>query len=150
MTETHGSSTAGDATNDEALANVEALLDGLHAAAARADGEGYFALFEPDAVFIGTDASERWTLAEFRAYAEPHFARGNGWTYEPVERHVRVDGDVAWFDERLVNAKYGETRGSGVCRRDGGGTWRVAHYVLSFAVPNDAAGDVVERIRRVD
>lgn len=139
-----------DAHDEEDRAAVGATLDALHEAAARADGARYFALFEPDAVFIGTDASERWSLAEFRAYAAPHFDAGRGWTYEPVERHVRLDaaGGVAWFDERLSNAKYGETRGSGVCTRGDDGRWRIAHYVLSFAVPNDAAGDVVDAIKR--
>lgn len=130
---------------------VGATLDALHDAASKADGARYFALFEADAVFIGTDASERWTLDEFRAYAEPHFEEGRGWTYAVLERHVLVDGSngrVAWFDERLANAKYGETRGSGVCTLGRDGRWRVAHYVLSFAVPNDAALDVVEAITR--
>ena len=126
----------------------EGTLDALHAAASSADGAAYFALFTPDAVFIGTDATERWDLAAFRAYCEPYFSRGQGWTYVPVERHVvRSSGrDVAWFDERLHNEKYGETRGSGVLLRRGG-RWRVAQYVLSLPVPNDLAADLVERIR---
>jgi len=129
-------------------ATPEGTLDALHAAASRADGAAYFALFAPDAVFIGTDATERWDLAAFRAYCEPYFARGQGWTYVPVERHVvRSPGsDMAWFDERLNNEKYGETRGSGVLLKSGG-RWRVAQYVLSLPVPNELAADLVERIR---
>jgi hypothetical protein len=97
---------------------------------------------------VGTDASEHWDIAAFRAYAEPFFARGQGWTYQPIERHVSFaeSGDVAWFEERLQNAKYGETRGSGVLVRDGG-RWLIAQYVLSFAVPNDVAPEVVKLIR---
>ena len=129
-------------------ATPETTLDALHAAASRADGQVYFGLFTPDAVFIGTDATERWDLAAFRAYCEPYFARGQGWTYVPVERHVvRSPGsDMAWFDERLNNEKYGETRGSGVLLKSGG-RWRVAQYVLSLPVPNELAADLVERIR---
>jgi ketosteroid isomerase-like protein len=132
-------------SDETAVAN---LLDRLHDAAARADGSAYFATYTPDAIFIGTDASERWTMDEFRAYARPAFEAGRGWTYVPVERHVRFapSGDVAWFDERLENAKYGACRGSGVCLRTADG-WRVAHYVLSFPIPNDAAAAVVELIR---
>lgn len=131
-----------------ARAPVAAALDRLHAAAAAADGDAYFALFAEDAVFYGTDASERWTLADFRAYAEPIFAQGRGWTYFPTERHVCVDatGDTAWFDERLENAKYGEVRGSGVLVRTPDG-WRVAQYNLAFPVPNELAADLVERVR---
>jgi len=127
---------------------VGAVLDDFHAAAAAADGDRYFTHFSPDGVFVGTDATERWTVPEFRAYAEPHFAKGKGWTYHPVERHVQIapDGDLAWFDERLVNEAYGETRGSGVLRRIDG-HWRIEQYVLSFPIPNDVAQDIVERIR---
>ena len=100
--------------------DVAAAIDALHAAASRADGAAYFALFTPDARFIGTDASERWSLAEFRAYAEPYFARGRGWTYTPVERTVTLAPVqclcVAWFDEVLDSESYGVTRGSGVLR----------------------------------
>lgn len=133
---------------DETRAHREVtqLLDLVHESAAAADGDVYFDLFEPDARFIGTDARERWTLAQFRAYARPIFESGRGWTYDPTERDVRVHGDVAWFDERLHHARYGEMRGSGVCRRGATGTWRVAQYVLSFPVPNDVALDVVEVI----
>jgi len=127
---------------------INAVLDDFHAAAAVADGERYFAHFAPDGVFIGTDAAERWTVAEFRAFAKPIFAQGKGWTYHVVERHVAIHPDAgsAWFDERLTNESYGETRGSGALRRIDG-TWRIEQYVLSFPIPNEIAKDVVQQIR---
>jgi len=130
---------------------VGRLLDGFHAAAARADEAAYFDSFAPGAVFLGTDPSERWTVASFRRYAHARFAAGQGWTYVPEERHVQVDDDrrVAWFDELLRNDKYGRCRGTGVAvRRDG--RWLVAQYSLTFTVPNDAAADVVGAIRRAE
>lgn len=127
-------------------AAVERALDAFHRAAARADGEAYFALLAEGAVFLGTDASERWDREAFRAYASPYFARGTGWTYTPTERHVWVAGGTAWFDERLTNEKYGEVRGTGVLRRGPAG-WRLVHYNLCFPIPNDLAAEVVERIR---
>ena len=133
--------------------DVAAAIDALLAAASRADGAAYFALFTPDARFIGTDASERWSLAEFRAYAEPYFARGRGWTYTPVERTVTLAPVqclcVAWFDEVLDSESYGVTRGSGVLRKTRDG-WKIEQYVLSFAVPNARADAVVEAIRGVE
>jgi hypothetical protein len=125
---------------------AEAVLDDLHLAASEADEARYFGHFTPNAVFLGTDATERWTVEAFRAYAHPHFEAGKGWTYRMTERHVRVseDGKVAWFDERLHNEKYGEVRGSGVLRRDE--RWRVAQYNLSFPIPNAIAKDVVGMI----
>ena len=129
---------------------VGAVLDRLHATASAADGAAYFDLFTPDARFIGTDAAERWSLAGFRAYAEPHFSAGRGWTYEPTARTVSIaEIDcrcVAWFDEVLESASYGTVRGSGVLRLTDDG-WKVSQYVLSFAVPNDDAEAVVDVIR---
>lgn len=127
---------------------IEQTLDDFHAAAAEADGPRYFGHFAPDGVFVGTDASERWTVAAFKAYAEPHFAQGRGWTYTPVERHVHLgpDGKTAWFYERLQNAKYGETRGSGVLVLVDG-RWRIAQYVLSFPIPNDRTAAVLDALR---
>ena len=130
--------------------DVEAVIDRMHQAASRADGQDYFNQFTPDARFIGTDATERWSLTAFRAYAEPYFARGRGWTYVPRERTVIIAPIdcrcVAWFDEILDNSSYGEVRGSGVLRLTDGG-WKIEQYVLSFAVPNDRADAVVATIK---
>ena len=61
----------------DALDQVDATLDALHAAAARADGPAYFALFAPRATFIGTDPGEHWDLAAFtQAVAEEAAASG--------------------------------------------------------------------------
>ena len=125
---------------------VEQALDAWHAAAARSDLEGYFGRMAPGAIFLGTDASERWTKDELEAYAAPHFAAGRGWRYVPRERHVFVAGDVAWVDERLWNETYGETRGTSVLVRQGE-RWLLAHHTLSFPVPNELAADLVARIR---
>lgn len=131
-------------------AEAAAVVDRMHQAASRADGPEYFAQFASDARFIGTDASEHWSLAEFRAYAEPYFARGQGWTYTPRERNLTIAPIdcrcIAWFDETLDNASYGQVRGSGVLRLTGEG-WKIEQYVLSFAVPNDRADAVVAAIK---
>ncbi|MFN3668076.1 MAG: nuclear transport factor 2 family protein [Brevundimonas sp.] len=127
---------------------ANATLDRMHAAAAAADGETYFAQFSTGARFIGTDAGEHWDIPAFRAYAEPFFARGQGWTYHPRDRTLIISGDFAWFDETLDHATYGVLRGSGLLRRHGvGDDWKIEQYVLSFAVPNDRADAVVALIR---
>ncbi|GAB4384317.1 MAG: nuclear transport factor 2 family protein [Phycisphaerales bacterium] len=130
------------------LQAVEQTLDSFHRAAAAADMEGYVGRLAPDGVFLGTDASERWTRDEFRAFCEPYFARGQGWLYEPMERHVRIspDGRTAWFDEILTNESYGTLRGSGVLRRRGE-VWEIEQYNLAFLVPNGRADEVVKVIR---
>lgn len=128
---------------------AEAVIDDWHAAASEADAERYLGHLAPDAVFLGTDARERWTREEFAAYVREHFSRGRGWAYEPVARHVYVgpEGHSAWFDERLWNDNYGEMRGTGVLRKLPGG-WKVALYDLGFVIPNEVAGEVVELVRR--
>jgi ketosteroid isomerase-like protein len=133
---------------DNATKAVYELLDDFHQAASVADGERYFGHFTPDAIFLGTDATERWTVGAFRAYAKPYFSQGRGWTYKPVERHVMLsaDGSIAWFDEKLKNEKYGLTRGTGVLQKTDAG-WKIAHYSLTFLVPNDASEAVVAAIR---
>jgi hypothetical protein len=52
---------------DDATAAVGEVLDAFHDAASRADGALYFRLFAEDAVFIGTDASERWSVKETKS-----------------------------------------------------------------------------------
>ena len=128
--------------------DVAAVLDDWHAAAAAADEERYFGHFASDGVFLGTDDSERWTVAEFRDYAHPHFSQGRGWTYLPRERHVLLspDGSMAWFDEKLEHETYGRVRGTGVLRRTDE-VWKLVHYSLSFPIPNEATLTVAEIVR---
>lgn len=121
---------------------IGAVLDDWHDAAARADEERYFGHFTDDAVFLGTDATERWDVAAFREYAHPHFARGRAWAFRATRRDVIVRGDVAWFDEDLHTENLGPARGSGVLVRGEDGAWRIAHYNLTITVPNERFAEV--------
>jgi len=134
---------------DERRPAVDALIDAWHGAAASGDFDAYFSRLTPDSVFLGTDAGERWTKGEFEDYARPHFDGVEAWTYVPRDRFVVFTGDgrTAWFDELLDHDRYGELRGTGVVRRAGSGDWKIAHYSLTFLVPNDAAPEVVGIIR---
>ena len=127
--------------------DADAFLDAWHHAASVADEGAYFGAMTEDAVFIGTDAGERWLRDELRAWAKEYFARESAWVFEPVERHVAYSPDrrVAWFDEKLDSPHMGETRGSGVLV-DVGGEWKIKHYVLSFAIPNGIADEVVAMV----
>lgn len=128
---------------------VAAVLDRLHGAAAVADGRAYFELFAPEGVFLGTDASERWTVDEFKAYSMPFFQQGKGWTYTARNRNVTLvpGANVAFFDELLDNASYGECRGTGVLCKVAG-SWRIAQYHLTIPVPNALAKELVAMIRK--
>jgi hypothetical protein len=57
-----------------------AVLDDWHQAASVADASRYFGHFAPNGVFMGTDATERWTVAEFRKWAKPQFERKSAWS----------------------------------------------------------------------
>jgi len=131
-------------------AAVDQVLNSFHEAAAKADGKTYFSLFAEEGVFLGTDATERWSVEEFRKYAEPFFSKGKGWSYKSRVRHVDFspDAKVAWFDELLDNANYGECRGSGVLRKTSNG-WKISQYHLTIPVPNELADDVVTSIRKL-
>jgi hypothetical protein len=127
------------------------VLTDFHDAAAKSDEARYFGHFaRSGSVFIGTDATERWNLEQFRAFAHPYFAQGKGWTYTlvPGTRSISfIRGtSVAYFDELLQNAKLGTCRGSGVLVIEDE-VWKVAQYNLSIPVPNDKAGPVVELIQ---
>ncbi|WP_292258535.1 nuclear transport factor 2 family protein [Brevundimonas sp.] len=141
------------AAPDPAAAEVADVLDRLNAASSSADAQAYFGLFTPEARFVGTDASEHWTVDELRAYARAAFDSGRGWSYPATDRVITIaDIDcrcIAWFEEKLTNANYGETRGSGVMRKTADG-WKIEQYVLSFAVPNDRAEAVVAAVRNAD
>jgi hypothetical protein len=128
--------------------DASALLDRFHAAASKARFDDYFGCFAPDGVFLGTDVTERWTVAQFQAYAKPHFDKGRGWTYSSVERHINVaaDGRHASFDELLDNDGLGRCRGTGVLRLVDG-AWRIEQYHLTIPVPNELADEFVKRIR---
>lgn len=134
----------------DAEAQVAAVLDQLNQASSTADEAAYFSLFTPDARYVGTDATEHWTIAEFRAWAEPWFKRDSAWSFPATDRTITIAPIecrcIAWFEERLDSASYGETRGSGVMRLTEDG-WKIEQYVLSLAVPNDKADAVVEVIR---
>lgn len=132
------------------LAAINSTLDQLHDAASKADGVRYFRLFTDDAIYIGTDAGERWTIDQFRAFADPYFARGKGWTYKPRARHVVIADIpchcVAWFDELLDSESYGTSRGTGVLMLKKG-SWKISQYALTFPIPNDLAKRMTTEIR---
>ena len=144
------SATPAVAQNAASLAAINATLDQLHDAASKADGSRYFSLFTNDAIYIGTDAAERWTIKEFRAFAEPYFAKGTGWTYKPRSRHVVIADTpchcVAWFDELLDSESYGTSRGTGVLVLKNG-RWRISQYALTFPIPNDLSKGMTNEIK---
>lgn len=129
---------------------VDALLTNWHLAAAGADFEAYFGAMATGSVFIGTDAAENWDREAFMAFSKPYFERGKAWDFTALERHIFLspDGRLAWFDE-LLDTWMQLCRGSGVAIKTPDG-WKIAHYVLSLTVPNDAIQEAIGLKREPD
>lgn len=131
-------------SKDAATVDINLLLNGWHEAAATANIENYFDALAENAVFIGTDATENWTKKEFKAYATPYFKAGKAWNFKPLQRncYFSADGKTAWFDE-LLDTQMKICRGSGVLIYINK-QWKIAHYVLSMAIPNEKSNEVIE------
>jgi len=125
-------------TND-----VNQFIDAWHLAATKADATTFFGSMADDAIYIGTDASERWTKTEFVAFAKPYFDRGKAWDFKPRDRDVHVTSDKqnVWFSE-LLDTWMGLCRGSGVLVRTPLG-WKIQQYHLSVTVPNAIIKDFI-------
>ncbi len=123
---------------------IEELATNWHRAAARADLAAYFGALTDDAIYIGTDPGEHWTKDQFLSFAKPYFEAGKAWDFTAAERHIFYDEneDIAYWDE-LLDTWMGPCRGTAVVRRDATGAWKIAHYTLSMAIPNDRSAAVI-------
>ena len=137
------------AAANQAQTQISVILDLFHKAASDANQQQYFDLLTENAVFIGTDGSERWDKKTFKAFAKPYFDKGQGWTYIPRDRHVTLakSRQVAWFDEMLDSQSYGECRGTGVLEMTENG-WKISQYHLTIPIPNGLAKNVVKQIKQ--
>ena len=99
---------------------VISMLDSFNIAAANADYKTYFNFFDEDAIYTGTDATERWTKKEYMDWAKPYFVEKTTWNFTSIERHIYFakTGNLSWFDE-LLNTQMKIWRGSGVLIKRG-------------------------------
>lgn len=136
--------------NQEIKNNVHNVLNDWHLAASEANFENYFSKMDSISVFIGTDAKENWNKDQFEAYSKPHFDKGKAWNFTTLERNIYVNksGSFVWFDE-LLNTQMGTCRGSGVLEKKGD-SWKIKHYVLSIAIPNEDVNAVIEAKKKND
>ncbi len=133
---------------DKQKQSINRLLDNWHKAAADADLENYFNKMSQDAVYLGTDASERWTKDEFYKFCKPYFDKSSAWNFKSSNRHIYFSDDmkIAWFEETL-DTWMGKCRGSGILVfKDY--NWKIKHYNLAVAVPNDIVKDYVKLLKK--
>ncbi len=128
---------------------VNLTLSIWHEAASRGLFDMYFEQMTDDSIFLGTDSTEIWNKEQFMDYAREPFADGHGWTYTPSQRHIRFNYNytIAWLDETLTHEKYGTLRGTAVLSSRFAG-FLIEQYSLTFLVPNEIAGEVVETIKQ--
>ncbi len=130
--------------DDDPSAELADVIDNWHIAATMADAETFFGSMTPDAVYIGTDATERWQREEMRAWAKEYFEGESAWAFKPYDRHIVIaeDGRSAWWDEKL-DTWMGICRGSGILTKTSQG-WKISHYHLSVTVPNEKIEGFIE------
>jgi hypothetical protein len=129
---------------------VNDFLDQWHQAASTANAEIFFGSMADSSIYIGTDATERWTKPEFMTFAKPYFDRGRAWDFKPYSRdiHVSDDGRHVWFSE-LLTTWMGVCRGSGILVNDGT-KWKLEQYHLSVTVPNDIIRDFISLVENFE
>ncbi len=138
------------ASNNAIKNTINQVVDNWHKAAAEANYDAYFSLMTKDGVFIGTDATENWQNEAFKTFSKPYFDKGKAWSFTSFERNIYVseDKNIVWFDE-LLDTQMKICRGSGILKKEDN-EWKIAHYVLSIAIPNDQVKRVVALKRSND
>ncbi len=135
-------------SSEELESSLHQLIDDWHAAAARADAEAFFGAMAEDGIYVGTDPDERWRRDELRSWARDAFERDTAWAFTPLKRNLRIapDGFTAWWDEKL-ETWMGICRATGILRREGP-DWKIVHYQLSVALPNEDMPAYLELIQK--
>jgi hypothetical protein len=123
---------------------INELMDNWHKAAATADEDVFFGSMTKDAIYIGTDASERWLRDELKEWSKKFFDRDSAWSFTAKERNITFseDGQMAWFDE-LLDTWMGVCRSTGVVVMTEDG-WKLKYYHLSMAIPNEVVNDYLK------
>lgn len=127
--------------------DINTFMDAWHKAAATADENVFFGSMTEDAIYIGTDISERWTKATMMKDLMQYFTQSqSAWSFIAKDRNIVLseNGEVAWLDEAL-DTWMGDCRSTAVLVKTGTG-WKIQHYQLSMAVPNDKVDGYLQLI----
>ena len=123
--------------NEDPVKDINTLMDAWHLAAAKGDEDTFFGSMTKEAIYIGTDKTERWLRDELKEWSKKYFDRPTAWDFKPIERKVYLsdDGQYGWFNETL-NTWMGVCRGSGILTKKPVG-WKIEQYHLSVTIDND-------------
>lgn len=135
------------AVDSTAAQQVHRFMDAWHHAAATADQNVFFGSMAADAIYLGTDASERWLRDELKSWSAKYFKGDKAWDFTPYDRQLYWSDNqrVVWFEE-LLDTWMGTCRGSGVLMR-AGDSWVLKHYDLAVMVPNDVIEDFIDLVK---
>lgn len=124
-------------TDQASVMVIDSLINRWHHAAAVADEDVFFGIMTADAIYIGTDPTERWLRDELKAWSKKYFDQDKAWDFKTLSRNVDIGpgGHIAWFDE-LLDTWMGTCRSTGIVQRIDG-DWKIIYYHLSVALPND-------------
>ncbi len=120
---------------------LDQFMDAWHLAAATANAEVFFGMMREDAIYIGTDKSERWLRDELREWAAKAFESESAWTFKATERNWQIhkDENFAICDE-LLDTWMGPCRSTAVLKKRDD-EWQIIHYQLSVTIDNDKIED---------
>ena len=135
--------------------NIDSLLDAIHEAAASSNLNAYFACFDKNARYIGSDSKENWSINEFLQFSQPKFERCLGWVYKtvPESRHLNFYPSessplLCTFDELLRSETF-----EALCRGTGTailnsctGCWLILQYHISFPIPNEIVRSICSKV----
>ncbi len=126
---------------------VNSFINQWHEDAANAD-TAYFEKISDNGIYIGTDATEYWSKAEFINWSKSYFENGRAWSFKTIERNIYFGESLTfgWFDE-LLETGMGVCRASGVFKNEKG-NWKILHYHLSIAVPNENVNEIKKIIEK--
>ena len=120
---------------------IDSLINEWHHAAAIADEKSFFGFMTKEAVYIGTDTSERWQRDELAEWSKKYFDRSSAWAFTPISRNITFGPakNIAWFDE-LLDTWMGVCRSTGIVELVDD-KWKLVHYQLALTLPNDKMAD---------
>lgn len=116
-------------------------INAWHEAAAVGDSAAFFSMMTENAVYLGTDESERWDKTSMGKDLGKYFNGKRAWKFIPYNRIYTEleDKNSILFDECL-RTWMGPCKATGILTKEKG-NWKISYYNLSVAVPNDNVKD---------
>ncbi|MDG1721227.1 MAG: nuclear transport factor 2 family protein [Bacteroidia bacterium] len=135
---------------DDLEDTIHKLIDQWHRDAANADLNAYVGFMDSACIYVGTDATEKWSKDEFGEFCKPYFDKKKTWDFKSHDRTINISSDqnTAWFYE-ILQTHMGTCRGSGTLEYKNN-QWKLQQYILSLAIPNEDMNEVKQVVRNKD